>query len=109
MCAQDPGADKLAPGPVGAQCLLSQKAASSAPVAEWEGGGWKSTPPSPLAVTGAITLLAADGYQLARASFSVSPPSSAQLLSHLSRGAAKTRWRQAARGLWGLPWAPGSG
>lgn len=78
------------------------------PEAGWEGGGWKSTPPSPPAVTGAITLLAADGYQLARASLSVSPPSSAQLLSHLSQG-AKTRRRPAASGLWGLPWAPGSG
>lgn len=42
--------------------------------AEWEGGGRTRAPPSPPAVTGAITLLAADGYQLARASLSRSPP-----------------------------------
>lgn len=88
MCA---GFGRGQTGPVGAQCLLSQKAASSAPEAGWEGGGWKSTPPSPPTVTGAITLLAADGYQLARASLSISPPSSTQLLSHLSQGAAFRR------------------
>lgn len=87
MCARDRSTDELVllggtgPSPVGASRLLSQKAASSAPAAEWEGGGWESAPPSPPAVTGAITLLAADGYQLARASLSGSPPSSAQLLA----------------------------
>lgn len=82
-----PGANELASlggsgqSPVGAPRRLSQKAASSAPEAGWEAGGWESAPPSPPAVTGAITLLAADGYQLARASLSGSPPSSAQLLA----------------------------
>lgn len=56
-------------------------------LAEREGGGRARAPPSPPAVTGAITLLAADGYQLARASLSPpllpSPPlpSSAELLA----------------------------
>lgn len=56
-------------------------------VAEWEGGGRARAPPSPPAVTGAITLLAADGYQLARASLSPAPlpspplPFSAELLA----------------------------
>lgn len=87
MGERDPGADELAslggtgPSLVGASRLLSQKAASSAPAVEWEGGSWESAPPSPPAVTGAITLLAADGYQLAGASLPGSPPSSAQLLA----------------------------
>lgn len=55
--------------------------------AEWEGGGRARAPPSPPAVTGAITLLAADGYQFARASLSPAPlpspplPFSAELLA----------------------------
>lgn len=47
MGERDPGADELAslgrtgPSLVGASRLLSQKAASSAPAVEWEGGSWE--------------------------------------------------------------------
>lgn len=72
--------------------------------AEWEGGGRARAPPSPPAVTGAITLLAADGYQLARASLSPlrssllpSPPPRNCWL-HLNQRARKGRPRPTASG-----------
>ncbi|XP_013364666.1 PREDICTED: glycine, alanine and asparagine-rich protein-like [Chinchilla lanigera] len=77
---------------------------SSEPRVEWEGGGWASAPPSPPAVTGAITLLAADGYQLARASVSRLPSllrgTASSILARAQGSAAE------ASCLWGPPEAP---
>ena len=82
----------------------SQPKASFAPAAEWEGGGPARAPPSPPAVTGAITLLAADGYQLASASLSRFPsprlpsPPVPNCWLHLSERGREARLRPAASG-----------